>query len=126
MDAFLRVLGWSYIIAVVLVNVLMGVEVYRTTPANLNPWEAVFNEYGVFTFVFWVEVIAILLPGVIMLAIRDIRIKLKEKALADEQKAEEERKEGYFITLTEQEAFEKEQNNCSCADKEDCKGCIYH
>ena len=107
MNAFLRVLGWSYMIAIVLVNLVMGIEVYQTTPPNLDPWQAVFNEYGVFTFVFWVEVVAILLPGIIMLAIRDMRIKLKEKAELDAKLEQEDD----FSNISEQEIEEKLQEN---------------
>lgn len=111
MNTFLRIAGWVYILSVILANIISAIDIYLNTPQNADVWERLSYIYSPMRIL---EVFCFILPGIVLLAIRDFRIKLREKAIED-AKAEMQDAE-----ITEEEMCENYCKNgqyCPC-----CKG----
>ncbi len=111
LNTFLKIAGWVYIISVILANIISAADIYVNTPQNTDAWERLAHIYSPFRIL---EVFLFILPGIILLAIRDFRIKLQEKAIEDAKAALEDEK------LTEEQMCENYCKNgqyCPC-----CKG----
>ncbi len=80
MNVFLKIIGWSYIISILLAYIIDAGYIYLNPLENISPWKSLTYLYSPVRLL---EGFCFLIPGILLLAIRDLKIKLQEKKLQD-------------------------------------------